>query len=514
MNEKQQKYILEKLLSSSELFSICSTIIKPEYFDPKLRPIVDYTLTYYNKFNDSPTFDDLNSRYSINLEKKDVPKSVFKATSEEIEEFCKDAALTEAVIESMEHINNKERGKVREAINKALLVSLQKDLGVDIFSVDMVNYLLSCEDDQQHISCGIAGIDDLLGGGPTRRSLTMFSAMSGGGKSLMLNNIGLNYAKMCKHVVYFSLELPEKMIALRSASIATGVGTKVWKENKERISATIRDFTTKGAGSFTIKKLPFGSSTNDLRAYLKQYELEHKRIPDIIIVDYLDIMHPNGGVKGLSVSERDKASAEELVNLLHEYDAIGFTASQQNRESLRMSAPDQGVIAGGMTKVNTVDNYIALSVPENLKGENGMFAHALKTRSSDGVGKTAILKFDRSNLQIGDPNGDTRLNLNILAGRKQQLEDMKEHIKYEFSDGERFPEAGEFSNVSAQLVDLIERINEEEANVVGSEPTAVATDTCSTAESINTQNGEDDDVVIHYSEKKPSYKTIIKGLKL
>jgi hypothetical protein len=39
---------------------------------------------------------------------------------------------------------------------------------------------------------------------------------------------------------------------------------------------------------------------------LKQYELEHGKVPDVLLVDYLDKMSPNNGKKQLSVSEQDK----------------------------------------------------------------------------------------------------------------------------------------------------------------------------------------------------------------
>lgn len=520
MNEKQQKYILEKLLSSPDILSICAGVIIQDYFDPKLRPAVAYILEYFNKYHSSPEFDDVNTRFDLSLSKKEITKPVIASTCDEIESFCQESGLSDAVIKAMDLINQGERGKVREVIDKALMISLKKDLGIDMFHGDVETFLESCIDTQQNISTGIKALDDFLNGGPGRKTLTMFSAMSGGGKSVMMTNLGVNYAKMGFNVIYFSLELSKEMVGVRTASIITGVGTKVWKENRKNIAEQIKKFAEFGAGSFVITRLPNGSCANDIRAFLKQYELETKKVPDVIIVDYLDIMNPNGGARGLSVSEKDKACAEELVNILHDYDAIGVTASQQNRESLRNSAPDQGVIAGGMTKVNTVDNYISLSIPEATRAEGIMYAHFLKTRSSDGVGKSVTLKYDASCLQITDANGTLRLNINALANRKKQLEDLKEHIKYEFSDGNVFPDAGEFGG-NQEVIALIERINEEEAQIEAEEQKTGTSGVDVLLEDKQldidkTRQHDDDDVIVVRGGGKPSkidYKDILKGIK-
>lgn len=516
MNEKQQKYILEKLLSSPDILSICIGVIVEDYFDPKLRPAVSYILDYFNKYNSAPEFDDINSKFDLSLAKKEITKPVIASTCDEVEAFCQESGLSDAVIQAMDLINQGERGKVREVIDKALMISLKKDLGIDMFHGDVAGFLESCVDTQQNISTGIRGLDDFLNGGLGRKTLTMLSAMSGGGKSVMMTNLGVNYAKMGFNVVYFSLELSKEMVGVRTASIITGVGTKVWKENRKNIAEQIKKFADFGAGSFVITRLPNGSCANDIRAFLKQYELETKKIPDVIIVDYLDIMNPNGGARGMSVSEKDKASAEELVNILHDYDAIGITASQQNRESLRNSSPDQGVIAGGMTKVNTVDNYISISIPEATRAEGIMYAHFLKTRSSDGVGKSTTLKYDSSCLQITDPNGAVKLSINVLANRKKQLEDLKEHVKYEFSDGNIFPDAGEFSG-NPELAALIEKINEEEAELEKEEK--IQQPESLDLESIyidKTGHTDEDDVIVVTGGTKPSkinYKQILKGIK-
>lgn len=73
-----------------------------------------------------------------------------------------------------------------------------------------------------------------------------------------------------------------------------------------------------------------------------------------------------------------------------------------NRGAITSEAFDQSHIAGGISKINTADNVIALRTSEVLKerGEYEMFF--LKTRSSAGVGSRVMLCFDNASLRITD----------------------------------------------------------------------------------------------------------------
>jgi hypothetical protein len=172
-----------------------------------------------------------------------------------------------------------------------------------------------------------------------------------------------------------------------------------------------------------IKRIKGDACTNDIRSYIKQYELEFGKVPDVLIVDYVDKMSPNGGKKQMSISEQDKEKTEQLAELIFDLDMIGFSASQQNREAIGNGAPTQGVIAGGLTKVNTVDNYISIFMPEDMKLKGEMLFFFLKTRYSDGVGEQALLKYNSSTLKITDLSGPMTLK-STLKDRKRQIEEL------------------------------------------------------------------------------------------
>jgi len=149
--------------------------------------------------------------------------------------------------------------------------------------------------------------------------------------------------------------------------------------------------------------MPEGATTtNDLRAFLKEFEIQTGRRPDAIIVDYLDLMYPNNRyINPSDLFVKDKFVSEELRALMHETTTFGATASQLNRSAVEAQGEfDHSHIAGGISKINTADNVIAIYAPNLQSGEYTMLF--LKTRSSSGVGHRIKLRYDPESMRITD----------------------------------------------------------------------------------------------------------------
>lgn len=403
MNEKKQKHLINNLLNSPDLMGKCIEILKPSYFEPELVPHVNFLINYHLSHNTNPTTQLMNAECDTDSPYSDylIPVDELEYSAEEIESFCKQSAMRDAVFESYDLIGNNDFGAIYKKVSDALNVSLKKDLGLNVFD-DPEATLKRLMEELDYISCGIPVLDEHFGGGTLRKHLFMASANSGGGKSVMLSNVANNYALQGLDVVYVSLELPEDMIFLRQSFIMTAFSHRVWKSKVFEIASRMKELKKYGAGNFRIVRLPIGSTANAIRAYLKQYEIEYNKAPDALIVDYLDLMQPIGGIKNIGVSEQDKQKSEEIYELLHAYDMIGWSASQQNRDALRMSSPDQSAIAGGMSKVNICDYWISILMDKSMRLNGEMIVTFLKSRYSDAQGKSALLSFDDGSLKISN----------------------------------------------------------------------------------------------------------------
>ena len=406
---KKQKLIIQDVLSSPDIYNRTSGILNPDYFDAEYKPVVRFIHDYYGKYGGTPDVDQLDAEFDVEFEKTDrITKDRIESTCDEIEMFCRETALREAVFAALPLIDEGNMTQVLSLVTDALNVSLQRDMGVDIYE-NPEERLQSLVEDYTPIPTLIGGIDGPLEGGLIRKTFTLFSANSGGGKSIMLANIGANYAAQGLHVLYLSLELPAEMVFLRLASIVTGHDAATWKAHIPEIAGgLIQAKNQNNGGSYLVKRIPQHSTAADIRSFLSFYEMEYDRVPDVLLIDYLDLMDPNSGVNGIGVFEQDKRKSEEVVEILHEYDMIGVSASQQNRDAINMATPNHSIIAGGISKINTVDNYISLFMDETLRLQGEMNAYFLKTRSSRGVNTVSVLDFDVLSLRITDPKDGTQ----------------------------------------------------------------------------------------------------------
>jgi replicative DNA helicase len=181
------------------------------------------------------------------------------------------------------------------------------------------------------ISTGWPMVDKKLYGGFNRGELNIFAAASGGGKSLFLANLGLNWALAGLNVVYLTFELSENLVAMRMDSMTTGISTREIFRNLDDVELKVK-MTGKQSGHVQIKYMPSGKNCNDIRAYLKEYQVKKGLKPDVLLIDYLDLMMPlSVKVSPSDLFVKDKYVSEELRNLAVEKNCVFVTAAQLNR---------------------------------------------------------------------------------------------------------------------------------------------------------------------------------------
>lgn len=404
-NSNKQQLLIEYLVSSSDTFAVCKSIVKPEYFNPEFRKTVDFLHSYYDKYNALPSTDQIVAETDVTLKHRDITKDQISYCSDEVEAFCRRKALEHAVLAAPAYIDKDDGGAIEKLVRDALSVSLSRDLGIDYFAESQTR-LEKMLDQPQRTPTMWTDFDNLLNGGLARTEMILFSANSGGGKSITLANLAENFLLQGFNVLYLSFELSEEMIAQRFDTMFTGVPTVAWRSKYLDIIKTLGNVEP-NVGKLTIKRMSTGTNANAIRAYLKEFELTKGYVPDMIIADYLDIMGPNEKVGADNVSEKDKQVAEQFRDILFDYNMFGATASQQNRSAIDAQELNHSHIAGGLTKVNTVDVYVSIIMTPTMKASGEIGFAFLKTRSSDGVGKTIYLRWDNNSLRIKNPISDS-----------------------------------------------------------------------------------------------------------
>jgi len=247
-----------------------------------------------------------------------------------------------------------------------------------------------------------------LFGGMNRGELNIFAGGSGSGKSLFMQNIAINWVTQGLNGVFLSLELSEELCAMRMDSMVANVSTKEVFRDLDNVELKVK-MAGKKSGSLRIKYMPAQSNVNQIRAYLKELEVQTGRKTDFIMVDYLDLVMPvSAKVSPNDLFVKDKYVSEELRNLAKEFNILMITASQLNRSAVEEVEFDHSHISGGISKINTADNVFGIFTSRAMRERGRYQIQLMKTRSSSGVGMKVDLDFNLESLRITDPGEDAQ----------------------------------------------------------------------------------------------------------
>ena len=400
-NYDVQKLYLEMFLSDAETFTRCQSIFDPENFDQKLQKPAEFITKYVDEYKVIPDCTIVNASCGTALESVSLPKENYDWLMDEFENFSRHKGLERAILKSADMLEKGEYTPVEKLIKDAIQISLNKDMGTDYFE-DPRARLQKLKDGNGQISTGWPSIDRKLYGGFNRGELNIFCAGSGGGKSLFLANLGVNWAQMGLNVLYLTFELAEGLVAMRLDSMMTGISTREIFKNIDDVELKVK-MAGKRAGSIQIKYMPSGKNCNDIRAYLKEYQVKKGVKPDVILIDYLDLMMPlSVKVSPSDLFVKDKYVSEEIRNLAMETQCITVTASQLNRSAVEEIEFDHSHISGGLSKIMTADNVIGIFTSRAMKERGRYQIQFMKTRSSSGVGQKVDLEFSVETLRISD----------------------------------------------------------------------------------------------------------------
>jgi hypothetical protein len=119
---------------------------------------------------------------------------------------------------------------------------------------------------------------------------------------------------------------------------------------------------------------------------------------------------------------KDKFVAEEVRSLGFEFDCLMISASQLGRGALETENINQGHIQGGISKVNTCDNFIAIVQSDAMRAAGEYVFEFAKTRNSGGVGRKVVLGWDPISLRVYNlPPKHSKLDLNVKNKRVSTL---------------------------------------------------------------------------------------------
>lgn len=409
---QKQRLLLSYLLADGEAFAACQNVLRPEYFDLDLQKSVEYIIAHAEKYRSPPNQAMLSAETGLHLELPDDAPARRRWVCDEVERHCREAAVILAVVAASEKIQSGETDIV-EPIKRAVLLSLNRDLGTYYFDDPAARLRKMLDNDT--VPTGYKHLDEALYGGVMRGGVNIFMGVSGGGKSLMLANLAVNHMLDKKDVLYLTLELPEAWVAKRIDSMLTGVASTAVFSRIDDVAALVSR-RSKDCGGLWIKYMPPGTTSTDVEAYIKNMELQTGKAPEVLCIDYLDLMGTRQKVDMNNISLKDRLATEELRTVCMERSIICHTASQMVRGAGQESDQNQDMIAGGKTKVNTADNVIGIYQPLEMRESGYIQLQLVKTRTSHGTGRRIMLRYNQDTVRFTD--GPDELNQRSVSKPK------------------------------------------------------------------------------------------------
>jgi replicative DNA helicase len=216
------------------------------------------------------------------------------------------------------------------------------------------------------VQFGIPGIDDFLPSGVVPGMLGLILGYPGRGKSFLTTLMAVNAWDLNKRVLYVSLEMTEAEVRGRVYAIA---GKGKWSLRQlQRGNVDTSDFKTWANVRFEEKN-EFPIISNDgygrftpaaLRAKIEEYS------PDIVFVDYLQLMAPDAGGDGNETIKLKNLSTElKLLAMATATPIVGVVSATPSDATDMNSIPELGQVAWSKQLAYDADWLLAVGRSDN-----------------------------------------------------------------------------------------------------------------------------------------------------
>lgn len=398
-----EKTILSNLLHNEQFARQALPLLKGDYFQQKHEKIAFGLIEeFVETFNTIPTTEILLielSNLSINAKEYDACQSYLESLSgtekhptdwliSKTGTFIQDRAVSNAIMESiaiLEGTSKQEKGAIPQILSDALAISFDVNIGHDYIN-DFLDRFEYYHKEEEKIRFDIDILNKITNGGLSKKTLNIFMAGTGGGKSMfMCHNAAYNLMNG-KNVLYITMEMAEEKIAERiDANLLDVPIGDVARMNQPMFARKIELLKQRKIGRLIIKEYPTGSAhVGHFRHLLNELRLKKNFVPDIIYIDYLNICSSSRIKKGMANSyEYIKAIAEEMRGLAVEFNVPIVSATQVTRGGFNASDMDLTDTSESFGLPATADLMIGLIVTDELREANQIIFKQLKNRYND-----------------------------------------------------------------------------------------------------------------------------------
>lgn len=421
-----QTIILQSITKNEDFCRKVIPHIKSEYFENEKKPVYDLILSFISKFNKIPNVPALevefqNSSTINRSDANDILSCIQSLDKGDLcdtdwllrttEEWCKQRAVTIAIVKSISIIDGKDKkhteGAIPDILSKALAVSFDTNIGHDYLeNVDERYDFYHLQEDKTPFDIEL--LNTITKGGVSRKTLNIVLAGTGVGKSLAMCHFAADNLRQGKNVLYITLEMAEEKIAERiDANLLDVQIDQIENLPRDTFKTKVSKIQEKTQGKLIIKEYPTATAhVGHFRALLDELRMKKDFAPDSIYIDYLNIC-ASSRMKGLGGSVNTysyiKAIAEELRGLAVEFNVPIWSATQVTRSGFGNTDVELTDTSESFGLPATADLMFALISTEKLEGLNQLMIKQLKNRYNDPTqNKRFVVGIDRSKMRLYD----------------------------------------------------------------------------------------------------------------
>jgi hypothetical protein len=399
--------------------------IREEYFETLSDKIIFNVIqSYVDKYNKFPN----ELAVKVDLESLKLDDRVYGECKEKIleldydaskdlewlidktEKFCQERAVYNAIMASIQILDNKDpknsKGSIPKLLQDALGVSFDTHIGHDFIddSDPRFEYYRRIED---RVPFRLEYLNRITKNGLPKKTLNVILAGPHVGKSLFMCSTAAGNLLDGKNVLYITMEMAEEEIARRiDANILDIPIEELDTIPKEIFDKKMNRVKGKTSGKLIIKEYPTSTAGSaNFRHLLMELRIKKNFIPDIVYIDYLNICASSRIKMGSNVNSYTyiKAVAEELRGLAVEFCIPIVSATQTTRSGFGNSDVDITDTSESFALPATVDFMLALVTSEELESMGQIMAKQLKNRYTDlGKCKRFVIGIDRTKMKLYD----------------------------------------------------------------------------------------------------------------
>jgi len=419
--------ILKNLIYNEEYTRKVLPFLSVNYFQEREDKILYEKINeYINQYNTLPTQEAL----AIELDKSSIKDEEFQnslkllesITNENdeaniswlldsTEKFCQDKAIYNAVVESISILDEKggdkrDKGSIPDILSDALSVSFDPHVGHD--------YLLDAEERyefyhriEEKIPWDLEFFNRITKGGLSNKTLNIALAGTGVGKSLFMCHVAASCLSQNYNVLYITLEMAEEKIAERiDANLLNISIDDLQKIPKDLYDKKINKLKQTIKGKLIVKEYPTAAANaNHFRALLNELNLKRSFVPNIILIDYINICTSSRIKQGANVNSYTyiKSIAEELRGLAVENAIPILSATQTTRSGFTNTDIGLEDTSESFGLPATADFMFAIISTEQMEELNQIMIKQLKNRYSDPTSnRKFVIGIDRSKMKLYD----------------------------------------------------------------------------------------------------------------